>query len=113
MQQFLKIPLLDVETFWGNIFETFICLSETKASNGTFYKRNSKSMRDRFVCTIQLAMNILNKHFHNLKNRKISGIAGEEDIYNIAWKEYEEVEGKPFPFYRAQNPFIKCYGSIL
>ncbi len=43
-------------------------------------------------------MNVFHKHFCNLKNRKINGIGGEEDIYNIAQKEYEEAEGKPFPF---------------
>ncbi len=80
-----------VGTFWGKIFETFICLFATETSNGTLYKPNSKSMRDHFVCTIQRAMNVFNKHFPNLKNRKISGIGGEEDIYNIARKEYEEV----------------------
>ncbi len=80
-----------VETFWGKIFETFVFLSATEASNGTFYKRNGKSMRDCFIRTIQPAMNVFNKHFHNMKNRKISGIGGEEDIYNIARKEYEEV----------------------
>jgi len=87
-----------VETFWGKIFETFIYLSATEASNGTFYKQNGKSMRDCFVRTIQPAMNVFNKHFCDVKNRKISGIGGEEDIYNIALKEYEEAEGKPFPF---------------
>ncbi len=43
-------------------------------------------------------MNVFNKLFHNVKNRKISGVGGEEDIYNIARMEYEEAEGKSFPF---------------
>ncbi len=89
MQQFLKISQLEQtklwRPFWGKIFETFVCLSATEASIGTFYKQNSKSMRDCSVCTIQLAMNVFNKHFCNVKNRKISGIGGEEDIYNIAF----------------------------
>ncbi len=63
-----------VETFWGKIFETFICLSATEASNGTFYKGNVKSMRDCFVCTIQPAKNVFIKHFCSVKNRKISGV---------------------------------------
>ncbi len=35
-----------LETFGGNIFKSFIRLSVTEASNGTFYKQNGKLMRD-------------------------------------------------------------------
>ncbi len=56
-----------VETFWGKIFESFIHLSETEASIGTFYK-----WRENFICTIQPAMNVFNKFFCNVKSRKIS-----------------------------------------
>ncbi len=39
------------------------------------------------------------KHFHNVKNRKISGAGGEKDIYNFALKEYEAAKSKPFPIF--------------
>ncbi len=89
-----------VETVWVNIFEYYICLSWTEVFNGTFYKWTGKSMRDSFVCTIQPAMNVFIFIFAicNMKNMKISGIEGEEDIYDIALKGYEAPKGKSFPF---------------
>ncbi len=73
-------------------------MAVTEASNQTFYKRNGKSMRDHFISTIQPAVNVFGKKFCNVKNRKISGVGGEKDIYDIALKEYEEAKGKTFPF---------------
>ncbi len=96
-----------VETFWGKIFESFIHLFWTEATNGTFNKQTGKSMKDCFFCTIQPAMNVLNKHFCNVKNRKISGIGGEEDIYNIVLKEYVAAEDKSFPFPLCANSLHK------
>ena len=87
-----------VETFWGKIFTSFIYLSATEADNGTFYKRSGKSMRDWFVRTIQPTMNVFNRYFRSVKNRKISGVGGNDEIYEIAKAEYEKAEGKPFPF---------------
>ncbi len=87
-----------VETFWGKIFTSFIYLSATEADNGTFYKWSGKSMRDRFVRTIQPMMNVINLHFCSVKNRKISGVGENNELYEIAMAEYEKAEGKPFPF---------------
>jgi hypothetical protein len=86
------------ETFWGKVFESFVLLSAYEAENGTFYKRSPKSLKDRFARTIQPSMNIFNRYFKNVKNRKISGVGSDDELYDIAAKEYEEGEEKSFPF---------------
>ena len=48
--------------------------------------------------TIQPSMNTLNRYFKNVKNSKISGIGSDDELYEIAVKEYTEDEEKSFPF---------------
>jgi hypothetical protein len=86
------------ETFWGKVFESFVLLSAYETENGTFYKRSPKSLKDRFARTIQPSMNTFNRYFKNVKNRKISGVGSDDELYDIAAKEYEEGEEKSFPF---------------
>ena len=86
------------ETFWGELFESFVLLSAYETENGTFYKRSPKSLKDRFARTIQPSMNTFNRYFKNVKNRKISGVGSDDELYDIAAKEYEEGEEKSFPF---------------
>jgi hypothetical protein len=86
------------ETFWGKVFESFVLLSAYETENGTFYKRSPKSLKDRFARTIQPSMNTFNRYFKNVKNRKISGVGSDGELYNIVAKEYEEGEEKSFPF---------------
>ena len=43
-------------------------------------------------------MNTFNRYFKNVKNRKISGIGSDDELYDIAGKEYKEGEEKSFPF---------------
>ena len=39
-----------------------------------------------------------NRYFKNVKNRKISGIGSDDELYDSAVKEYKEGEEKSFPF---------------
>ena len=48
--------------------------------------------------TIQPLMNLFNRYFKNVKNRKISGVGSDDELYVIATKEYKEGEEKSFPF---------------
>ena len=86
------------ETFWGKVFESFVLLSAYERENGTFYKHSPKSLKDRFTRTIQPSMNTFNRYFKNVKNRKISGVGSDDELYDIAAQEYEEGEEKSFPF---------------
>ena len=43
-------------------------------------------------------MNTFNRYFENVKNRKISGIGSDNELYDSAVKEYKEGEEKSFPF---------------
>ncbi len=86
------------ETFWGKVFESFVLLSSYERENGSFYKRSPKSLKDRFTRTIQPSMNTFNRYFKNVKNRKISGVGSDDELYDIAAQEYEEGEEKSFPF---------------
>ena len=43
-------------------------------------------------------MNTFNRYFKNVKNRKISGIGSDDELYDSAVKEYKEGEEKSFPF---------------
>ncbi len=43
-------------------------------------------------------MNTFNRYFKNVKNRKISGIGLDDELYDIEVKEYKEGEEKSFPF---------------
>ena len=86
------------ETFWGKVFESFVLLSAYECENGTFYKRSPKSLKDRFTRTVQPSMNCFNRYFKNVKNRNISGVSSDDELYDIAAKEFEEGEGKLFIF---------------
>ena len=43
-------------------------------------------------------MYLFNRYFKNVKNRKISDVGSDNELYNIAVKEYEEREEKSFLF---------------
>ena len=43
-------------------------------------------------------MDIFNRFFKNVKNQKISGVGSDNELYDIAVKEYEEGNEKSFPF---------------
>ena len=43
-------------------------------------------------------MNSFNRYFKNVKNRNISGVSSDDELYDIAVKEFEEGEGKSFIF---------------
>ncbi len=43
-------------------------------------------------------MNLFNQYFKNAKNQKISGVGSDDELYDIASKEFEEGEGKSFSF---------------
>ncbi len=43
-------------------------------------------------------MNLFNWNFKHVKNRKISGVGSDNELYEIAAKEYKESEEKSFPF---------------
>ena len=78
------------ETFWGKVFESFVLLCAYECKNGTFYKRSPKSSKGRLTRTMQPSMNLFNRYFKNVKNRKISGVGLDDELYDIAKKEYEE-----------------------
>ena len=63
-----------------------------------FYKHSPKPLKDRFIRKIQPSMNLFNRYFKNVKNQKISSVGSDNELYNIAAKEYEEGEEKSFPF---------------
>ena len=63
-----------------------------------FYKPFPKSLKDRFMRTIQPSMNTFNRYFKNMKNWQISGVGSDNELYNIAVKECKEDEEKSFPF---------------
>ena len=73
-------------------------LSWNEVENGMFYKRSPKSLKDQFTRSIQPSMNTFNRYFKNMKNRKISGVGLDNELYNMAVKEYKEGEAKSFPF---------------
>ena len=91
------------ETFWGKVFESFVLLSAYERENRMFYKCSPKSLKDRFMRTIQPSMNIFNRYFKNVKNRKISGVGSDDELYNITAKEYKEGKEKSFPFCECAN----------
>ncbi len=43
-------------------------------------------------------MNIFKQYFKNVKNQKISGVGSDDELCNIAAKEYKEGEEKSFLF---------------
>ncbi len=43
-------------------------------------------------------MKTFNRYFKNVKNRKISGIGSDAELYDIAGKEYKEAKKICFPF---------------
>ena len=82
----------------AEVFESFVLLSGSEVENGTFYKHSPKSLKDRFLRTIQPSMNTFNRYFKITKNQKISGVGSDDELYDIAVKEYKEGEEKSFPF---------------
>ncbi len=48
--------------------------------------------------TIKPCMNIFNQYFKNGNSRNISGVGGDDELYDITVCEFEEAEGKPFRF---------------
>ena len=43
-------------------------------------------------------MNLFNRYFKNVKSRNISGVGSDDELYNIAMKEFKEGEEKSFIF---------------
>ena len=58
------------ETFGGKVFESFVLLSAYERENGTFYKHSPKSLKDRFMRTIQPLMNLFNQYFKKCEESK-------------------------------------------
>ena len=60
-------------------------------------------------------MNTFNRYFKNVKNRKISGIGSDNELYDIAVKEYEEGEEKSFPFCESAKHLheIRCFDPMI
>ncbi len=81
----------------GGIFESFV-LYGYEVENRTFYKHSPKLLKDQFTKIIQPTMNTFNRYFKNVKNRKISSIGSDDELYDIAVKEYEAGKEKSFPF---------------
>ena len=77
-----------------------------------FYKHSPKSLKDRFMRTIQPSMNLFKQYFKNVKNRKISGVGSDDELYDIATKEYKEGEEKSFPFCECAKILMRCHISI-
>ena len=56
-----------------------------------------------------------NRYFKNVKNRKISGIGSDNDLYDIAVKEYKEGEEKSLPFsdYAKHLHEMPCFDPMI
>ena len=72
--------------------------SGSEVENGMLYKRSPKSLKDRFTRTIQPSMNTFNRYFKNVKNQKISGAGSDDELFDIAVKDYKEGKEKSFSF---------------
>ena len=80
------------------VFESIVLLSRYEVENGMFYKYSPKLLKDLFMRTIQPSVNTFNRYFKIVKNRKISGIGLDNELYDIAVREYKEGDEKSFSF---------------
>jgi hypothetical protein len=86
-------------TFWGDVHKRYCQLQEKSVSPETKFPRSWNQLKGRFLCHIQLNVNVFNRYYKKAADNIPSGNSSTVTaIIDRAMEEYQKDQGKPFRF---------------